>query len=203
MSRPKELSSPRLPRGSRRLWICSKLPASGNPHLVVRLDPALKAGLEAYALAKGLSVSQLVRRVLLDFAHEVASSQLYSTQEGVEYTLDRIKVLVGTLEVQWYNAAVTGIPTQKHGGGLYDTVLALFKEVVRLAQSEATAKNVSACIDVMRLANALSRTALSILSGCDRRDIERLMDELKNTSEPIQARLRARENGTTANTGGS
>jgi hypothetical protein len=169
----------------------------------VRLDPALRAGLEAYALAKGLSVSQLVRRVLMDFAHEVASSQLYSTQKGVEYTLDRIKVLVGTLEVQWYNAAVTGIPMQKHGGGLYDTVLALLKEAVRLAQSEAAAKNVSACIDVMHLASTVSRTALSILGGYDRSDIERLMDELKKTNESIQARLRARENGTTANTGES
>jgi hypothetical protein len=179
------------------------LPASGNPHLVVRLDPALKAGLEAYALVKGLSVSQLVRRVLMDFAHEVASSQLYSTQEGVEYTLDRIKVLVGTLEVQWYNAAVTGIPTQKQGGELYGTVLALLKEAVRLAQNEAAAKNVSACIGVMCLVSAVDRTALSILSGYDRRDIERLMDELKKTNESIQARLRARENGTTANTEGS
>jgi hypothetical protein len=169
----------------------------------VRLDPALRAGLEAYALAKGLSVSQLVRRVLMDFAHEVASSQLYSTQKGVEYTLDRIKVLVGTLEAQLYNAAVTDIPTQKQGGALYDTALALLKEAVRLAQSEAAAKNVSACIDVMRLASTVSRTALSILGGYDRRDIERLMDELKKTNESIQARLRAREKGTTANTGGS
>ncbi len=169
----------------------------------MRLDPVLKGGLEAYALAKGLSVSQLVRRVLMDFAHEVASSQLYSTQEGVEYTLDRIKVLVGTLEVQWYSAAVTGIPTQKQGGELYDTVLALLKEAVRLAQSESAAKNVSACIDVMCLVSAVSRIALSILSGDDRPGIERLMDELKKTSESIQARLRARESGTTANTGGS
>lgn len=139
----------------------------------------------------------------MDFAHEVASSQLYSTQKGVEYTLDRIKVLVGTLEVQLYNAAVTGILTQKQGGELYDTALALLKEAVRLAQSEAAAKNVSACIDVMRLASTVSRTALSILGGYDRRDIERLMDELKTTNESIQARLRAREKGTTANTGGS
>lgn len=167
----------------------------------MRLDPALKAGLEAYALAKGLSVSQLVRRVLMDFAHEVASSQLYSTQGGVEYTLGRIKVLVGTLEVQWYNAAVAGIATQKQGGELYDSVLALLKEAVRLAQSEAAAKNVGVCIDVMCLVSAVGRTALSIVSGYDRRDIQRLMDELKKTSESIQARLRARENGTTANTG--
>jgi hypothetical protein len=139
----------------------------------------------------------------MDFAHEVASSQLYSTQEGVEYTLGRIKVIVGTLEVQWYNAAVTGIPKQKQGGELYDAVLALLKEAVRLAQSEAAAKNVSACIDVMCLVSTVSRIALSILSGHDRRDIERLMDELKKTNESIQARLRARENGTTANTGGS
>jgi len=139
----------------------------------------------------------------MDFAHEVASSQLYSTQEGVEYTLDRIKVLVGTLEVQWYNAAVTGIPTQRQGGELYDAALALLKEAVRLAQSEAIAKSVSACIDVMRLASAVSRTALSILSGYDRRGIERLMDELKKVSESVQAHLRARENGMTANTVGS
>jgi hypothetical protein len=139
----------------------------------------------------------------MDFAHEVASSQLYSTQKGVEYTLDRIKILVGTLEAQLYNAAVTGILTQKQGGELYDTALALLKEAVRLAQSEAAAKNVSACIDVMRLASTVSRTALSILGGYDRRDIEQLIDELKKTNESIQARLRAREKGTTANTGGS
>jgi len=107
------------------------LPTEGNLHLVVRLNPVLRAGLKAYALAKGMSVSQLVRRVLMDFAHEVAA-----TQRGVAATLDRIRALVDTLEVQVYSLRVAGIETQKQREEPYDTAFALVKEAARLAQTE-------------------------------------------------------------------
>jgi len=81
-------------------------------------------GLKAYALAKGMSISQLVRRVLMDFAH------------GVAATPDRIRALVDTLEVQVYSVGVAGIETQKQREERYDTALALLKEAARLAQSE-------------------------------------------------------------------
>jgi len=137
----------------------------------------------------------------MDFAHEVASSQLYSTQEGMEYTLDRIKVLVSTLEVQLYSSAVTGIQTQKQGGEPYDTALAVLKEAVRLAQSEEAAKNVDVRTEATCLANTATHTALAILRGYDRRDIEGLVNELKKTNDSIQARLKAHEKGTAASTG--
>jgi len=60
----------------------------------------------------------------MDFANEVAA------------TLDRIRALVDTLEVQVYSVGVAGIEMQKQREELYDTALALLKEAARLAQTE-------------------------------------------------------------------
>jgi len=54
------------------------LPAKGNPIIKTRVDPSLKVGLEAYALARGITLSQLVRQILMKFAHEVGH-----THDGV------------------------------------------------------------------------------------------------------------------------
>lgn len=174
------------------------MPTKGNPLIRTRVDPPLKVGLEAYALAKGITLSQLVRQVLMEFAHEVGH-----THDGVCHTLDRITALIGAIEIQLIGVGSAGIQTQKEREQLYDTAVALLKEAVRLSESEEAAKNARARIDAMRLASTVSRTALVILGGYDRRDIEALVDELKKTNESIQARLRALEEGTTANTGGS
>jgi hypothetical protein len=164
----------------------------------LRLDPVLRAGLEAYALAKELSLSELVRKVLMGFVREVSYSK-----KRVSYTLDRIKALVSTLEARIYSISIAGIETQKQREELYDTALALLKEALKLAQSEEAAKNARARMDAMHLASMVSRTAVAILGGYDRRDIEVLLDELKKTNESIQARLRALEQGTAADIGGS
>ena len=41
----------------------------------MRLDAVLKAGLDAYALAKGISFAELVRTILVEFAHGVGANQ--------------------------------------------------------------------------------------------------------------------------------
>jgi hypothetical protein len=190
-----------LPRGNQSSWTCRELPGEGNPHLVVRLEPVLKAGLEAYALAKGLSLSQLVRRVLMDFVHDVASARVYSTQEAVEYAHHRIKTLVSILEVHLCSSAVTGIQTDGQGRDPYGIALAVVKEALRLAEGEEAAKNADLRIDATRLANTATRTALAILGGQDRHETEALVDELKKTNDSMQARLGTHEKGTVANTG--
>ena len=163
----------------------------------MRLDPVLKSGLEALALARGIGLARLVRGILLDYAHEVAA-----TQRGVAATLDRIRALVDTLEVQAYSVGIAGVQTQREREELYATALALLKEAVRLTQSEEAARNARARMEAMRLVSSMSRTALAILAGYDRRDIEVLLDEVKKTNESLQAQLRADAETATADTGG-
>jgi hypothetical protein len=72
-------------------WICSALTAKGNPYISTRFDPVVKSGLQAYALAKEISLSQLVRNIVMEWVHEVTISQ-----KGVTITLDRVNALVST-----------------------------------------------------------------------------------------------------------
>jgi hypothetical protein len=157
----------------------------------VRLDPVLKAGLDAYALAKGISFAELVRSILVEFAHGVGA-----TQRGVGATFGRVSALIRTLETQLYTVGIAGIETQKGRENLYDTAFALLKEVVKLSESEQAAKNARARMEAMRLVSNVSRTILAIFSGYDRRDVEVLLDELKKTNESLQERLTEIEEGT-------
>jgi hypothetical protein len=168
------------------------LPAKGNPRVVVRLDPLLKSGLEALALARGVGLAKLVRGILLDYAHEVAA-----TRRGVAATLDRITVLVRTLEIQVYSVGIAGVQTQAEREELYATALALLKEAVGLAQSEEAARNALARMEAMRLVSNMSRTALAILTGYDRRDVEVLLDEVRRTNESLQRQLGTGTEGAT------
>ena len=161
----------------------------------MRLDPVLKSGLEALALARGTGLASLVRVILLNYAREVAA-----TRRGVAATLDRIKALINTLEIQVYSVGVAGIQTQNEREGLYDVALALLKEAVKLSESEEAAEKALARMEAMRLVSNVSRTALAILGGYDRRDIEALLDELKKTNESLQAQLRTTAQATAADT---
>ena len=167
------------------------MPAKGNPYISTRFDPAVKSGLQAYALAKEISLSQLVRNIVMEWVHEVTI-----TQKRVTITLDRVNALVSTFEAQVYSIGIAGIETQKGREEIYETALALLKEAVRLSESEEAAKNARARIEAMRLASTVSRTVLAILGGYDRRDIQVLLDELKKTNESLQERLREIEEGT-------
>jgi hypothetical protein len=173
------------------------MPSKGNPQITVRVDPVLKAGLDAYALAKRISRAELVRRVLLEFAREVGV-----TQRGVGVTLDRISALIKTLEAQALSVGIAGLDTQKEREQLYDTAMALLKEAIKLSENEEAAKSARARMEAMRLANAASRTAEAILRGYDRRDVEGLLQELRETNESLQAQLRADAETATADTGG-
>jgi phosphate uptake regulator len=161
----------------------------------VRLDPLLKSGLEALALARGVGLARLVRGILLDYAHEVAA-----TRRGVAATLDRVTVLVGTLEVQACSVGIAGVQTQAEREELYATALALLKEAVKLAQSEEAASNALARMEAMRLVSNMSRTALAILTGYDRSNVEALLDEVRRTNESLQRQLRAGTEGAAPDT---
>jgi hypothetical protein len=154
--------------------------------------------MEALALARGIGLARLVRDILLDYAHGVAA-----TKRGVAATLGRIKALVSTLEVQTYSVGIAGVQTQKEREELYETALALLKEAVKLSQSEEAARNAVARMEAMRLVSNVSRSALAILAGYDRRDIELLLDELKKTNESLQVELRSIQEAAAAPTGGS
>ena len=162
----------------------------------MRLDPVLKSGLEALALAKGIGLARLVRNILLDYAHEVAA-----TQRGVAATLGRIGVLIKTLEMRALSVGIAGLETQKERERLYDIAISILKEAIKLSENEELAKNARARMEAMRLANAASRTAEAILSGYDRRDVEALLEELRKTNESLQAQLKTDAEAAASDTG--
>lgn len=149
--------------------------------------------LRALADAKGKSLAVLIREILMDYARRV----IY-TQRGVIYTLDRISVLVKTLEIELLSVAAAGIDTQREREKLYEIALDLLKEAVKLSESEEAAKNARARILVMRLVSAASRTALAILADHDQATAIALIREIKKENESIRAELRALTEGTDA-----
>jgi len=172
------------------------LPTKGSPQLKVRVNPILRAGLEAYAAARGLTLSGLVRKVLMDFAREVGY-----THGRVWYTLDRVATLIKTLEVQALSVGIAGLDTQKERERLYDTAISILKEAIKLGENEELAKNARARMEAMRLANAASRTAEAILRGYDRRDVEALLEELRKTNESLKTQLRTDAEAAAPDTG--
>ena len=180
------------PRHDRQSWICSALPVKGRPQLRARLDAELLEALRAYAASKRMTLSELVRRILLDYVREVSH-----TSKGVSHTLQRMDALIKTLELQTFQVRIAGLDTQKEREKLYETAMQLMKEAIKLSESEEAARNARARMEAMRLVNAVSRTAVAILTGYDRAAIEALLQEIKRGNEFLQRELRALTEGAT------
>ena len=159
------------------------------------MDSELLAALRAYATMKHMTLSELVRQILLDFARQVSH-----TQRGVSHTLQRMDALIKTLESEIFRVRIAALDTQEEREKLYETAMALLKEAVKLSESEEAARNARARMEAMRLVNAVSRTAVVILTGYDRAAIEALLQEIKKGNEFLQRELRALTEGATADT---
>jgi len=168
------------------------LPVKGRPQLRARLDAELLEALRAYAASKRMTLSELVRRILLDYVREVSH-----TSKGVSHTLQRMDALIKTLELQTSQVRIAGLDTQEEREKLYETAMQLMKEAIKLSESEEAARNARARMEAMRLVNAVSRTAVAILTGCDRAAIEALLQEIKRGNEFLQRELRALTEGAT------
>jgi hypothetical protein len=175
------------------------VPGRGNPELHLRLDPLLYSGLHAQALSRGVSVNELARFVLVEYV-----KQSVEAREGTAALLRHLDALIRTLQLEANALAIQTIPegtapikqplkarkdTQEERLALHDTVDAILKTVIRLCESEEAARNAKARMEAMRLANATIRTDIVVLQGYDRRDIQVLLDEVRETNEQFRAQL--------------
>ena len=181
------------------------MPSEGNPRLVLRLDPLIRSGLEARAMSRGVSLSELARYVLVEYVKQSAEAK-----EGTPALLRHLDTLVRTLQLQATALTLPAVETpgptkqplkaskdtQQGRLDLHDTVDAILKTVVKLCESEEAARNAKARMEAMRLANTTIRTDMALLQGYDRRDIQVLLDEVRETSEQFKAQLATSQRGT-------
>lgn len=181
--------------------------SEGNPQLQLRLEPLLRSGLQAIALTRNVTLNELAKAVLREYVKQAAEEA-----EGVPAILRHLDVLIGTLRLQTNQVALQQVVTERSAvvkdpmkaekdtqadrRGLQDTVDAILKTVIKLCESEKAAANAKARMQALRLANTTIRTDLAILQGFDRRDVEVLMDEVRETNESLKAQLAASAKGT-------
>ena len=176
------------------------MPNEGNARLTLRLDPLIRSGLEARAMSRGVSLSELAKFVLVEYV-----KQSVEAKEGTPALLRHLDILVRTLQLQ---ATALTLPTGEAPGptkqplkaskdtqqgrlDLHDTVDAILKTVVKLCESEEAARNAKARMEAMRLANTTVRTDMALLQGYDRHDIKVLLDEVRETNEQFRKELAA------------
>ena len=182
------------------------MPSEGNPRLVLRLDPLIRSGLQAKAMSVGVSLNELAKFVLVEYVKQSAEAK-----EGTPALLRHLDTLVRTLQLQ---ATALTLPamaeapeptkqplmaskdTQQDRLDLHETVDAILKTVIKLCESEEAARNAKARMEAMRLANTTIRTDLALLQGYDRRDIQVLLDEVRETNEQFRTQLATSQRGT-------
>ncbi len=174
------------------------LTGEGNPILRLRLDPLLFDGLRAAAITSNVTTNQLVKNLLVAFVKLRAEER-----GGLPTILRHLDVLIATLQAQSRQLALrqlasvskqpmkTEKDTQAKRLDLHDTVDAILKTVIKLCENEKAASSAKARMQAMRLANTTIRTDLALLQGFDKRDIELLIEEVKETNESLKAQLRA------------
>ncbi len=182
------------------------MPSEGNPRLVLRLDPLIRSGLQARAMSRGVSLNELAKFVLVEYVKQSAEAK-----EGTPALLRHLDTLLRTLQLQATALTLPAVvetagptkqplmgskDTQQGRLDLHDTVDAILKTVIKLCESEDAARNAKARMEAMRLANTTIRTDLALLQGYDRRDIQVLLDEVRETNEQFRAELAASQRGT-------
>jgi hypothetical protein len=144
--------------------------------------------------------------VLVEYVKQSAE-----TKEGTPALLRHLDTLVRTLQLQ---ATALTLPAVAEGLGpmkrpmkaskdtqqsrldLHETVDSILKTVVKLYESEEAARNAKARMEAMRLANTTIRTDMALLQGYDRRDIQILLDEVRETNEQFRAQIATSQRGT-------
>jgi sucrose-6-phosphate hydrolase SacC (GH32 family) len=157
-------------------------------------------------MSVGVSLNELAKFVLVEYVKQSAEAK-----EGTPALLRHLDTLVRTLQLQ---ATALTLPalneapeptkqplmaskdTQQDRLDLHETVDAILKTVIKLCESEEAARNAKARMEAMRLANTTIRTDLALLQGYDRRDIQVLLDEVRETNEQFRTQLAESQRGT-------
>jgi len=157
-------------------------------------------------MSKGVSLNELAKFVLIEYV-----KQSVEAKEGTPALLRHLDTLVRTLQLQATALTLPAVAeapgptkqpmkaskdTQQGRLDLHDTVDAILKTVVKLCESEEAARNAKARMEAMRLANTTVRTDMALLQGYDRRDIQILLDEVRENNELFKAQLAASQRGT-------
>jgi hypothetical protein len=164
-------------------------------------------------MSRGVSLNELVKFVLVEYVKQSAEAKA-----GTPALLRHLDTLVRTLQLQATALTLPAVEapgpkqplkaskdTQQGRLDLHETVDAILKTVIKLCESEEAASNAKARMEAMRLANTTVRTDLALLQGYDRRDIQILLDEVRETNEQFRAQIAASQRGTkeTPNQAGS
>jgi hypothetical protein len=159
-------------------------------------------------MSRGVSLNELAKFVLVEYVKQSAEAK-----EGTPALLRHLDTLVRTLQLQATALTLPAVAetlgpgptkhpmkatkdTQQSRLDLHETVDSILKTVVRLYESEEAARNAKARMEAMRLANTTIRTDLALLQGYDRRDIQILLDEVRETNEQFRKELAASQRGT-------
>ncbi len=185
------------------------MPNQGNARLSLRLDPLIRTGLQARAMSRGVSLNELAKFVLVEYVKQSAEAK-----EGTPALLRHLDTLVRKLQLQATALTLPAIEASGPASGptkqpmkaskntqegrldLHETVDAILKTVVKLCESEEAARNSKARMEAMRLANTTVRTDMALLQGYDRRDIQVLLDEVRETNEQFRAQIATSQRGT-------
>jgi hypothetical protein len=150
-------------------------------------------------MSRGVSVNELVKFLLVEYV-----KQAVEAKQGTTALLRHLDTLIRTLQLQANALALHTAPagpgptkeplmaskdTQQDRLDLHDTVDAILTTVIKLCESEEAARNAKARMEAMRIANTTIRTDLALLQGYDRRDIQVLLDEVRETNEQFRAQL--------------
>jgi hypothetical protein len=157
-------------------------------------------------MSRGVSLNELAKFVLVEFVKQSAEAK-----EGIPALLRHLDTLLRMLQLQATALTLPAVvetagptkqplmgskDTQQGRLDLHDIVDAILKTVIKLCESEEAARNAKARMEAMRLANTTIRTDLALLQGYDRRDIQVLLDEVRETNEQFRAELAASQRGT-------
>jgi hypothetical protein len=168
------------------------MPGKGNPFVKFRVTKKYDALLRIDANRKGISVSELARRILSEHYERVWGTQ--SSGVGhLEKLTHLAKKYVTTVELSRQttkvpmkgekSAELPGTPKRHDLEGLAWQAI---QEAVTFSKTEDAAKNAKARLMALRVADALMRTELAILRDQDDAFVEALLEELRQDTNGLE-----------------
>jgi len=167
----------------------------GSPLLQLRLDLVTLQGLRAYAVAQGITKSELVRQIISAWVRDRVGVR--HRGGGVSDTLQRIDACIYELEINLYTIPVASnvpkgqkVDVQLNREKLLHIALNLLQEAATLSENEELAAKAKARLQAMQMATQTAYAAECILRDYQRDEILKLVQELVKTNEHLKKELR-------------
>lgn len=178
--------------------------SKGNPRRRFRLDPLMLRWVEGYAAANGLNFSSVVRLAVSRFIQsEITRMEI----KGLLDILDRQSRELEGAVLSYYvqKVALAGqlaeqkVVVSSERQQLYDKTLAMMRTLLEIAESKEAAQNLQIKIQAILAANALMRTAETIMRDYERGIAEGHLKQMRDYIE--QLREAVQESGQGSGTG--